>query len=292
VIAARWFATTGRYEEALRVVDETVALAEQHRLSFVLPSALNVRGMALAGIRKWGEAERALRAAAAHAQEFDDVHNQVDAHIIKMRLDLSRGKLEEALAATNATWLRNPGPLEMSEFYVTCELTRAVAGRENEASDLSNRFGAADITTLDLAARAIRLLATSEDSQPALTDLLDHVVRSGCADGFVVAYRACRDLLRAAAQAERFREFVRLTLDRAHDVRLAKSVGLDVTTSQKSGLTRREREVHELLAQGLTNKEIAKLLYVEEVTVKVHVRHILDKLGVRSRVEAATRVSG
>jgi two-component system, NarL family, nitrate/nitrite response regulator NarL len=59
---------------------------------------------------------------------------------------------------------------------------------------------------------------------------------------------------------------------------------------QKRTLTKRELEVHELLAQGLTNREIARLLYVEEVTVKVHVRHILDKLGVRSRVEAATRV--
>jgi ATP/maltotriose-dependent transcriptional regulator MalT len=43
VISSRWFCTTGRYEEALRVVDDTVALAEQHRLSFVLPSALTAR---------------------------------------------------------------------------------------------------------------------------------------------------------------------------------------------------------------------------------------------------------
>jgi ATP/maltotriose-dependent transcriptional regulator MalT len=292
VIASRWFATTGRYEEALRVVDETVSLAEQHRLSFVLPSVLNVRGMALAGIRKWGEAARALSAADAHAQEFDDVHNQVDSHILKMRLDLARGKVDDALAATLMTWPRDPGPLEMLEFYATCELVRAAAGAETKAGDEVGRYRAADITTLEIATRAVRLVAASGTAQPVLDELLNHAVRSGCVDGLVVAYRACPVLLTEAAQLEEFREFTRLMLDRAHDVRLAKLVGLDVTSRKKTELTRREREVHELLAQGLTNKEIAKLLYVEEVTVKVHVRHILDKLGVRSRVEAATRVSG
>ena len=49
----------------------------------------------------------------------------------------------------------------------------------------------------------------------------------------------------------------------------------------------RESEVHELLAQGLTNEEIAKLLYISRSTTKVHVKHIYEKLGVRSRLEAA-----
>ena len=45
--------------------------------------------------------------------------------------------------------------------------------------------------------------------------------------------------------------------------------------------------MHELLAQGLTNEEIAKLLYISLSTTKVHVKHIFQKLGVRSRFEAA-----
>jgi DNA-binding NarL/FixJ family response regulator len=46
-----------------------------------------------------------------------------------------------------------------------------------------------------------------------------------------------------------------------------------------------------LLAQGRTNAEIARALYISEVTVKVHVRHILQKLGVRNRAEAAVLVA-
>jgi two-component system, NarL family, response regulator LiaR len=52
-------------------------------------------------------------------------------------------------------------------------------------------------------------------------------------------------------------------------------------------LTERETEVLHLLADGQSNKEIARHLYIGEDTVKTHVRHILGKLGVQSRTQAA-----
>jgi DNA-binding NarL/FixJ family response regulator len=54
-----------------------------------------------------------------------------------------------------------------------------------------------------------------------------------------------------------------------------------------ASLTPREKQVLELLARGYTNREIAKALVIAEVTAKVHVRRIIQKLGVRSRTEAA-----
>jgi DNA-binding NarL/FixJ family response regulator len=63
----------------------------------------------------------------------------------------------------------------------------------------------------------------------------------------------------------------------------------EVRTPEKieEPLTERETEVLRLLAQGKSNKEIARVLHITEQTVKTHVSHILDKLGVPSRTQAA-----
>ncbi|AFL76062.1 two-component system response regulator NarL [Thiocystis violascens] len=54
-----------------------------------------------------------------------------------------------------------------------------------------------------------------------------------------------------------------------------------------AGLTPREREILDLIAQGWSNKLIARELDLAVGTVKVHVKHLLKKLGLKSRVEAA-----
>jgi DNA-binding NarL/FixJ family response regulator len=58
--------------------------------------------------------------------------------------------------------------------------------------------------------------------------------------------------------------------------------------SSVAPLTRREREVLELVASGATNRQIAALLYISSKTASVHVSRILAKLGVATRAEAAT----
>jgi len=51
-------------------------------------------------------------------------------------------------------------------------------------------------------------------------------------------------------------------------------------------LTAREQEIFRLIAGGLSNAEIGRELYISDTTVKTHVTHILQKLGLRDRVQA------
>ena len=66
--------------------------------------------------------------------------------------------------------------------------------------------------------------------------------------------------------------------------RLASSVR---PASGPQSLTESEHAVAQLVAQGLTNREVAERLYISPHTVSTHLRHAFAKLGVRSRVELA-----
>lgn len=59
---------------------------------------------------------------------------------------------------------------------------------------------------------------------------------------------------------------------------------------ERFGLTRREVEILHLVTQGKTNKQIAADLYISPLTVRTHLEHIYQKLGVGSRTEAAAFV--
>jgi RNA polymerase sigma factor (sigma-70 family) len=61
----------------------------------------------------------------------------------------------------------------------------------------------------------------------------------------------------------------------------------DETEEAINQLTEREQEILRLVAQGLTNREIGEALHLAEKTIKHYMTNVLQKLQVRSRVEAA-----
>jgi DNA-binding CsgD family transcriptional regulator len=91
------------------------------------------------------------------------------------------------------------------------------------------------------------------------------------------------------AEVEGLARRARITLPEVGDQIAADADGDGAATAaDELGLTDREVEVLELVAEGCTNREIGERLFISEKTASVHVSRILAKLDVRSRVEAAT----
>ncbi|EGI41345.1 nitrate/nitrite response regulator protein NarL [Escherichia coli TA280] len=108
------------------------------------------------------------------------------------------------------------------------------------------------------------------------------------ADGYLLKDMEPEDLLKALHQAAAGE----MVLSEALTPVLAASLRANRATTERdvNQLTPRERDILKLIAQGLPNKMIARRLDITESTVKVHVKHMLKKMKLKSRVEAAVWV--
>ena len=100
------------------------------------------------------------------------------------------------------------------------------------------------------------------------------------------ACKKARTTLGSRKAAEAWNDGVSMSADQALDDALGDAP--DKTPIDGGPLSRREREVAAMVAQGLTNKQIAARLFIAERTAEGHVERIRNKLGVRSRTEVAT----
>ncbi|CAI1716371.1 Nitrate/nitrite response regulator protein narL [Serratia marcescens] len=107
-------------------------------------------------------------------------------------------------------------------------------------------------------------------------------------DGYLLKDMEPEDLLKALHQAAAGQ----MVLSEALTPILAASLRENRPSADRDiqQLTPRERDILKLIAQGLPNKLIARRLTITESTVKVHVKHLLKKMKLKSRVEAAVWV--
>jgi len=135
------------------------------------------------------------------------------------------------------------------------------------------------------------LAATSETKVAVLTTFEqdDYVfgALSAGASGFLLKRTKPEELIAAIHTIAEGESLLSPSVTRTVIERMAAEPVSDAAASKRlDELTAREREVLQLIARGLSNHEIAADLFIEESTVKTHVKRILMKLRLRDRVQA------
>ena len=285
---------SGRYEDARQAAEREMDVARSTGLDFVLPHALGQLALALLGLRHFKRAMATARETGQLAEQGQDLHCEINSAVIRARIELAQSRVDRALDELEDRWVRRPNPGMRGDFLATRALALACAGDYEESARCAelSEFVSHHIDSRVTRgfARAICADQTDESTRRgAMADAVETSSTTGNVDGFVCAYRAHPPILKALSELEGVHAARLTKVVQEVDPALARRTGLGtprLPTSQGL-LSPREREVLELLRQGLSNREISRVLWITEGTAKVHVRHILEKLGVRTRTEAA-----
>ncbi|MGE9551457.1 two-component system response regulator NarL [Erwinia amylovora] len=134
------------------------------------------------------------------------------------------------------------------------------------------------LRTIDLSGRIVVFSVSNHDD-----DVVNALKRG--ADGYLLKDMEPEELLKSLHQAAAGQMVLSETLTNVLVASLRETRPAEERDIQQ--LTRRERDILKLITLGMTNKAIARKLSITESTVKVHVKHLLKKMKLKSRVEAA-----
>ena len=282
-----------RYQDAIPMADMAIAEGRETGLEFVIAHGLLQKAGANAGLRRFREAQATLDEL---TRRTDSAFVLTNAVLQRAKLCIASGDLDRAAKLVD-TLANTNRPAFQGEVLACRAIIAAAVG------DIDTALGALDVNVqlfefvesraLRRVAHAIVRAQTRDDGQGAgLDDLLAEIFREGEIDALVLGYRAFAGLLRCVEDEEVRKQVVELLL-LSRDFDIARAVGLRISRESRprQTLSARELEVYDLLIQGRSNREIAKALFISESTVKVHVRHIFEKLGVHTRAEAARMAS-
>jgi DNA-binding NarL/FixJ family response regulator len=146
--------------------------------------------------------------------------------------------------------------------------------------DLDGIAATRELLTVASDARVVILTTFEQD------DYIFGALRAG-ASGFLLKRTSPEELVAAVHAVAAGDSLLSPSVTRRVIDRMARQPAPDASSAERlDDLTRREREVLELVARGFSNGEIAEAFVIEESTVKTHVKRIMQKLRLRGRVQA------
>ena len=194
--------------------------------------------------------------------------------------DLMRAGLIEILTADPDIEIVGEASTGRQAVDRTRRLAPDVVVMDVRMPDLDGIAATREVSRVAPDARVLILTTFEQD------DYVFGALRAG-ASGFLLKRARPEELIAAVHTIAAGDSLLSPSVTRRVIGRLAQQPTPEVADQAKlEQLTPREREVLELIARGLSNREIAEALGVEESTIRTHVKRILMKLGLRDRVQA------
>jgi ATP/maltotriose-dependent transcriptional regulator MalT len=294
-----------RYDEALALASRALAIADDLHLDFALGYCLVQRINAEIALRRLGTARRSLRTLTEIAFSRGDPYLEIAHQTSQMKMKLAnpRHRFGDEDFPEH-TW-KSASAAVKSEYLALKALSSTVRGEPDKAFALSAHArelsdGADARFSCQFACAIAHRIRDGDD-----TAFRDSVIRLTleCADAevldsLVLAARADQRVASAVRIDPTAKAIFRDALLRSKDEALARPAGL--IAEEMEGvvvggidrvLTPRELEVLELVSRGFSNSAIGATLVIAESTVKAHVRHILKKLNVETRLQAALKAA-
>jgi LuxR family maltose regulon positive regulatory protein len=281
------------YTQAAEIAAHMLEEVNAFGLEFARPHADWNIAFAALGMRRFADADRALQRVEDSLAKRHLGHHVLNAKVLRARLLMQQARHKEAFELVRDPINDAAAPSMHGEYVAVRAVALALMGELSSAVETANLATSTSISSeVRVLSEGARAIVAAERGEGKRTLALLHLAReTRIWDPLVCCVRASPALAAALTSEPSARPELETLYNKTNDYGLARRAHLRTRNVRNPSevLSPREQEVLELMAQGFRNRDIAAAFVISESTVKIHVRHVLEKLGVRTRTQAVAR---